>query len=79
MKRAGLSVCNNLAEGSARKSKVEKNRFYEIARSSVVKIDNCIIASLALGFLANNDVADVDSRNTELFKIISGLMDSNNK
>lgn len=40
MKRAGLSVANNLAEGAARKSKTEKNRFFEVARSSVVEIDN---------------------------------------
>lgn len=66
-----------MAEGSARKSKAEKNRFYEVARSSVVEVDNCLIASVALDFLTNDDIKDVDSRNTELFKIISGLMDSN--
>ena len=30
MKRAALSVSNNLAEGSSRKTKAEKNRFFEI-------------------------------------------------
>ena len=79
MKRAGLSVSNNLAEGAARKSKVEKNRFFEIARSSVVEIDNCLVASVALKYLTDENIEEVNFRNIELFKLISGLIDSNNK
>lgn len=30
MNRAGLSISNNLAEGAARKSKVEKNHFSKL-------------------------------------------------
>ena len=79
MKRAGLSISNNLAEGCARKSKIEKNRFFEIARSSVVEIDNCLTACIAIKYFANDDIKEVDERNIELFKLISGLIDSNNK
>ena len=79
MKRAGLSISNNLAEGCARKSKIEKNRFFEIARSSVVEIDNCLGACIIVKYLAKEDIKEVDERNTELFKLISGLIDSNNK
>jgi four helix bundle protein len=38
MKRAGLSISNNIAEGASRKTKPDKNRFFEIARSSVVEM-----------------------------------------
>jgi four helix bundle protein len=79
MKRAGLSISNNLAEGSARKSKIEKNRFFEIARSSVVEIDNCLTACLTIKYLARENTKEVDERNIELFKLITGLIDSNNK
>ena len=48
MKRAGLSVSNNLAEGASRKTKPDKKRFFEISRSSIVEIDNCLTAIVAL-------------------------------
>jgi len=79
MKRAAISVSNNLAEGCARKSKIEKNRFFEIARSSVVEIDNCLVACISIKSLTKQDIMEVDERNIELFKLISGLIDSNNK
>ena len=68
-----------MAEGCARKSKAEKNRFFEIARSSVVEIDDCLMACTVLKCLMKEDIKEVDFRNTELFKLISGLIDSNNK
>ena len=77
MKRAGLSVSNNLAEGSARKSKPEKNRFYEVARSSLVEVDNCLIASIAVRYLKKDDLKEVDAAIVEVFKLITGLIDSN--
>lgn len=79
IKRAGLSISNNLAEGAARKSKVEKNRFFEIARSSVVEIDNCLIVCVALNYLTNDEAEEVTLKLIELFKLITGLIDSNNK
>lgn len=30
LRRASISVCSNIAEGAARKSKSEKKRFYEV-------------------------------------------------
>lgn len=77
MKRAGLSVSNNLAEGAARKTKPDKKNFFAIARSSVVEIDNCITASLELHFLSTDDLKEISPAIVELFKLISGLIDSN--
>ena len=77
MKRAGLSVANNLAEGAARKSKVEKNRFFEVARSSVVEIDNCLIVCTELNYLSKEEIEEVTLKLIELFRLISGLIDSN--
>jgi four helix bundle protein len=39
IRRAALSVKLNLAEGSSRKLALERNRFYEISRGSMVETD----------------------------------------
>ena len=39
LKRSAISTSSNIAEGAARRSKKEKQRFYEVARSSVVEVD----------------------------------------
>ena len=79
MKRAGLSISNNLAEGAARKSKAEKARFFEVARSSVVEIDNCLVNCLVLHFVTMNELNELNPAIVEIFKLISGLIESNNR
>jgi four helix bundle protein len=79
MKRAALSVSNNLAEGSSRKTKAEKNRFSEISRSSVVEIDNSLTACLELKFLTQEDISLLTGALLEEFKLITGLIESNNR
>ncbi len=39
IRRAALSVHLNIAEGSSRKSEVERKRYFEISRGSVIEID----------------------------------------
>ena len=77
MKRAGLSISNNLAEGASRKTKAEKNRFFEIARSSLVEIDNCLCACLILNYLREEDLQTINSLLLEIFKLTTGLIESN--
>jgi four helix bundle protein len=79
MKRSGLSISNNLAEGAARKTGKEKNRFFEISRSSIVEIDNCLVASLVLKFLVKDDIKTLENALVEEFKLITGLIESNNR
>ncbi|MCW3106382.1 MAG: hypothetical protein JWQ09_888 [Segetibacter sp.] len=43
LRRAAVSACSNIAEGSSRKTKPEKRRFFEVSRSSVVEIDTQIL------------------------------------
>ena len=38
IRRAALSVCLNIAEGSSRKSLVERKRYFEIARGSIIEM-----------------------------------------
>ena len=45
MRRAALSVCSNIAEGSSRKSQKDQAHFYHVGYSSLMELLNqCIIA-----------------------------------
>lgn len=68
IKRAALSVSNNIAEGAARKSAAERRRFYEVARSSDVEVDNCLEVILAAGYLPKEDIAIAEDLVEQIFK-----------
>ncbi|GAA4748501.1 four helix bundle protein [Flavisolibacter ginsenosidimutans] len=50
IRKAALSVKLNVAEGSTRRSEIERNRFIEIARGSVVEIDAAFETALDLNY-----------------------------
>lgn len=74
LRRACISVCSNLAEGSARISAKEKMRFYEIARSSVVEVDTQIEASLLLNYINKNEIVQLEKYEESVFKMLSKLI-----
>lgn len=59
IRRAALSISNNIAEGAARSSKLEKKRFYEVARSSFVEVDNCLEVAKHLNFINEQQIASL--------------------
>lgn len=74
LRRAAISVCSNLAEGSARFSKVEKKRFYEISRSSLVEVDTQFEISLVLEYLQKNEINKLESYLESVFKMMSKMI-----
>ena len=77
LRRAAISVPSNIAEGSARKSEIERNRFYEIARSSLVEIDTQLIIASELGFLSKKDMDLIEDDLNALFAMLSNLIKKN--
>ena len=73
LRRAAISVCSNLAEGSARKSKAEKKRFYEISRSSLVEVDTQIEISPILEYL-KNEILKLEESLESVFKMLSKMI-----
>ncbi|PJA96679.1 MAG: hypothetical protein CO129_05290 [Ignavibacteriales bacterium CG_4_9_14_3_um_filter_34_10] len=59
-RRASTCISANIAEGSSRKSLVERKRFYEISRSSLVEVDNHIEVAIELGFLDEKTINKLD-------------------
>ncbi len=74
LKRAAVSVCSNLAEGSSRKSLVERKRYYEMSRGSIVEIDTQIEVSILLGFITESDIKPLIPHIISTFKMLSGMI-----
>ena len=74
MRRATLSVTNNIAEGAARKSSLERKRFYEISRSSIVEVDSCLEVALALKYLLKEEIILIENLIEEIFKLLSTMI-----
>lgn len=76
LRRASISVTSNIAEGFARKTKAEKNRFYEIAQGSNFEIQSQLIAARDLGFIQNTDFNMTFKISIQAGKLMSGLSKS---
>ena len=76
MRRASVSISNNIAEGSARTSNKEKCRFYEVARSSLVEIDNLLEVSIELQYVTQNELIAINEVINESFAKVSNLIKS---
>ena len=74
-RRASVSISANIAEGSSRKSLIERKRFYEIARSSLVEVDNHIELAKELGYLDSQTIIEIDEKLNELFAKLSKFIE----
>jgi four helix bundle protein len=74
VKRAGISIASNLAEGSARKNKPDRKRFFEIARSSLVEVDAQIEIAIKLGYLNDDQIIELDRIVNHIFAMLSKLI-----
>ena len=74
LRRAALSVHLNIAEGSSRKSQIERKRFYEISRGSIVEIDAALDIAQELSYLDDIDLSLLQESIIQTFKLLSGLI-----
>ena len=74
IRRAALSVHLNIAEGSSRKSQVERKRYYEISRGSIVEIDAALDIAQELNYLENINLNFLEDSMIRTFKLLSGLI-----
>ncbi len=73
IRRAALSVHLNLAEGSSRKSEVERKRFFEISRGSVIEIDTAIGIAFALEYTTIDQLQSLGELIVQTFKLLTGI------
>lgn len=76
LRRASISVCSNLAEGSSRNSYKDKARFTEIAYGSLMEILNQLILSLDLTFINQTEYEQLRIQIEEISNLLNGLRKS---
>lgn len=74
IRRAALSVHLNIAEGCSRKSKIERARYFEIARGSVIEIDSAIGIAHKLCYATLEQFQPLGNSIIKNFKVLSGMI-----
>lgn len=77
IRRAALSVHLNIAEGASRKSEVERKRYFEISRGSLIEIDAALDIAFDLKYLENYDTQNLSISMINCFKTLTGLIKVN--
>jgi four helix bundle protein len=78
IRRAATSVHLNIAEGVSRKSSVERRRYYEIARGSVIEIDAALDILNDLHYLKDLQLDPLRESMIRSFKMLSALIKISN-
>jgi len=74
IRRAALSVHLNIAEGCSRKSGRERNRYFEIARGSVIEVDTAIEIAYKIEYVVMDDIEPLGKSIVKTFKLLSGMI-----
>ncbi len=77
IRKAALSVKLNLAEGSTRKSEVERKRYLEISRGSVVEIDAALETAFDLNYYKIEELKTAGELLNKCFAMLSNMIKSN--
>ena len=76
IRRAAVSVPSNIAEGSGRNSSKELLQFLYYATGSLSELETQLIISHNLGYLSNEQKQDIDTVFGNIFRMLSGLIQS---
>ena len=74
VRRAALSIYLNIAEAASRKSQIERKRYYEIARGSIIEIDAALDIAKGLNYFGKYDLTQLREKMIRCFKLLTGLI-----
>lgn len=74
LRRAALSIQLNIAEGSSRKSAIERRRFYEISRGSINEVDTILDIAEELAYFRKEELTQTGDLNIKTFQMISKMI-----
>jgi len=78
IRRSAISISSNIAEGAARISKLEKKRFYEIARSSLVEMDTQFEIAIILNYYKKGQIKELEEYLESVFRMLSKMIENLN-
>jgi four helix bundle protein len=73
LRRASISIMNNIAEGFGRKNVKERLRFYEISTASCYEIESMTYLFEDLKAMDKLVIENIRNQSVEVYKILSGL------
>jgi len=74
MRRAAVSIPSNISEGASRNSAIERRRFYEISRFSLVELDTQIEIAIRLKYISEETIPELNEKINHLFALLSNLI-----
>lgn len=74
IRRAAISVMNNIAEGFGRESNKEFIRFLEISHASCTEVKSMIYILDDLGYLPDDSIQQLHSKTDEIRGLTRGLI-----
>jgi four helix bundle protein len=76
IRRAALYTHGNIAEGASRKTEVERKRYYEISRGSIIEIDAALNIASDLEYLQNINIELPGKNMVSCFRMPTGMIES---
>jgi len=74
MRRAAVSITSGIAEGFSRQSYKEKIQFYSIAQGSNTELQNQLLITKDVGYLAKSDFYGIANQSVKVHKLLNGLI-----
>ena len=76
LRRASLSVYLNIAEGCSRKSAVERKRFFEISRGSIIEINAILDVATELNYCKKENRQSLGEYMQRTFSMLAKMIGS---
>ncbi len=76
MRRCGVSIGSNIAEGFSRQSKKEKLQFYYIAKGSLTELQNQLLVARDVQYIDLENFNKMAEQTVIVSKLLSGLIKS---
>lgn len=74
MRRCGISVSSNIAEGFTRHNRKEKIQFYYMALASLTELQNQLLISRDVGYIEQKEFAQIAEQSVLVGKLLNGLI-----